>query len=227
MLCILERDSKAFVAVLTITPLPPALLPAALDLDRQCFGGLWTLDGYQRELDSPNSDLLILLPAPPPLSSPLPSSSLPPIIGLGCSWSIVDEAHITLVGIHPQYQRQGLGQAMLIALLQAAQIRGLKRSTLEVRASNQAAIALYSQFGFQAAGRRRRYYQDTGEDALVLWRSGLQSFDFPTTLMTWQQQANDRLSPHDWQIAFDQDYFRSLLTYRLEDALVTPCLPHV
>ncbi|MGI0485659.1 ribosomal protein S18-alanine N-acetyltransferase [Pantanalinema rosaneae CENA516] len=207
------------MAVLTITPLTSERLPAALDLDRQCFGGLWTLDGYHRELDSPNSDLLILLPSPssPPLH--------PPILGLGCSWAIVDEAHITLVGIHPQYQRQGLGQVMLIALLQAAQIRGLKRSTLEVRASNQSAIALYSKFGFQEAGRRRRYYEDTGEDALVLWRSGLQSPDFPTTLITWRQQVQERLTSHDWQIAFDQDYFRSLLAYRLEDALVAPLLP--
>jgi ribosomal-protein-alanine N-acetyltransferase len=114
---------------------------------------------------------------------------------------------------------------MLIALLQAAQIRGLKRSTLEVRASNQAAIALYGKFGFQEAGRRRRYYEDTGEDALVLWRSGLQSPEFPNTLTTWQQQTYDRLTTYDWQLNFDQDYFRSLLAYRLEDALVAPLLP--
>lgn len=213
------------MAVLTITPLTADLLPAALYLDRQCFGGLWTLDGYQRELDSPNSDLLIFLPSPSPSSSPPAPSAHPPIIGLGCSWAIVDEAHITLVGIHPQYQRQGLGQAMLIALLQAAQIRGLKRSTLEVRASNQSAIALYSKFGFQEAGRRRRYYQDTGEDALVLWRSGLQSPDFPSRLTTWQQETHDRLTAQDWQLTFDQEYFRSLLAYRLEDALVAPLLP--
>lgn len=213
------------MAVLTITPLIPDHLIAALDLDRQCFGGLWTLDGYQRELDSPNSDLLILLSSPPASPSISSPPSYPPLLGLGCSWSIVDEAHITLVGIHPQYQRQGLGQMMLIALLQAAQIRGLKRSTLEVRASNQSAVALYHKFGFQAAGRRRRYYEDTGEDALVLWRSGLQSPDFPTTLITWQQQAQERLTTHDWQLTFDQDYFRSLLAYRLEDALVAPLLP--
>ncbi|MBL1174492.1 ribosomal protein S18-alanine N-acetyltransferase [Pantanalinema sp. GBBB05] len=210
------------MAVLTITSLTADLLSAALDLDRQCFGGLWTLDGYQRELDSPNSDLLIFLASPSPSSSP---SAHPLIVGLGCSWSIVDEAHITLVGIYPQYQRQGLGQAMLIALLQAAQIRGLKRSTLEVRASNQSAIDLYNKFGFQEAGRRRRYYQDTGEDALVLWRSGLQSPSFPSTLTTWHQETSDRLTAHDWQLTFDQEYFRSLLAYRLEDALVAPLLP--
>lgn len=139
-------------------------LSAILELDQACFGGLWTMDGYQRELDSPNSELLGLF-------APLSSIQL---LGMGCFWSIVDEAHITILAIHPQYHRQGLGQALLYALLKTAGDRGLERATLEVRASNLAAISLYQKFGFKTAGLRRRYYKDNGEDALILWLSELQ-----------------------------------------------------
>jgi ribosomal-protein-alanine N-acetyltransferase len=57
-----------------------------------------------------------------------------------------------------------------------------------VRASNQIALSLYQKFGFQEAGRRRRYYQDNGEDALILWRGGLQSPEFEQELNQWKQQ---------------------------------------
>ncbi len=139
-------------------------LSAILELDQACFGGLWTLEGYQRELDSPNSELLGIF-------SPVAS---PKLLAMGCFWSILEEAHITILAVHPQYHRQGLGQALLHFLLKTASDRGLERATLEVRASNLAAISLYQKFGFKTAGRRRHYYQDNGEDALVLWLPDLQ-----------------------------------------------------
>lgn len=157
-------------------------LNAVVELDRLCFGGLWTLEGYQREVNSSHSDLLGLF---------LPFS--PVLVGFGCLWSIVDEAHITILAVHPRYQRQGIGQVILVALLLSAHYRGLERASLEVRASNQSAIALYQKFGFKTAGRRRRYYQDTGEDALILWRGDLQAPEFFDNLATWQQEASDRI----------------------------------
>lgn len=159
-------------------------LSAILELDQACFGGLWSLEGYQRELDSPNSDLLGLF-------SPFPGIRL---VGMGCFWSILEEAHITILAIHPQYQHQGLGQALLYSLIKAAGDRGLERATLEVRASNLAAISLYQKFGFQTAGRRRGYYQDNGEDALILWLSGLQDPKFTETLAQWHTIISDRLN---------------------------------
>ncbi|MCG6135891.1 MAG: ribosomal protein S18-alanine N-acetyltransferase [Nostoc sp. LLA-1] len=165
-------------------------LSAILELDQACFGGLWTLEGYQRELDSPNSELLGLF-------SPLSQSTL---LGMGCFWSILEEAHITILAIHPQYHRQGLGQALLYSLLKTASDHGLERATLEVRASNVEAISLYQKFGFKTAGRRRRYYQDNGEDALVLWLSDLQHPQFIATLDNWQTIVSDRLSKSSWQI---------------------------
>ena len=90
----------------------------------------------------------------------------------------------------PAYQKRGLGSALFLNLLQLARQRGLVRATLEVRASNQAALSLYQKFGFQEAGRRQRYYADTGEDALILWRGGLQHPEFEAALSTWEAQFN-------------------------------------
>ncbi|BAZ29453.1 ribosomal-protein-alanine acetyltransferase [Cylindrospermum sp. NIES-4074] len=165
-------------------------LSALLELDQACFGGLWSGDAYQRELDSPNSHLLGLF-------SPVENTTL---LGMGCFWSILEEAHITILAVHPQYHRQGLGQALLYSLLKAAGDRGLERATLEVRASNQAAIALYEKFGFKTAGRRRRYYQDNGEDALILWLSDLQHPHFLATLDNWRTLVSDRLSQSSWKL---------------------------
>ena len=172
--------------------LTPEHLGAILELDQACFGGLWTLEGYQRELDSPNSDLLGLF-------SPVSSLRL---LGMGCFWSILDEAHITILAVHPQYHHQGLGQALLYSLIKTACDRGLERATLEVRASNSAAISLYQKFGFKTAGRRRRYYKDNDEDALILWISELQEPQFQDNLDRWHTQVSDRLRKSSWHIAF-------------------------
>lgn len=168
-------------------------LSAVLELDQLCFGGLWTLEGYQRELDSPNSDLLgLFVPVEPHF-----------LVGIGCFWAILDEAHITILAVHPQYQRQGFGQALLYSLLTLATDCGLERATLEVGASNSAALSLYQKYGFKTAGRRRGYYKDTGEDALILWRGGLQHPEFAQTLANWERLLRCRLDVTGWDLQIE------------------------
>ena len=210
---------------LEIKHLVPEHLPSAVELDRLCFGGLWAIEGYRRELDSPNSDLLGLWTwetedcesrqhgagthHPPPLQiragthHPPPLQVPPMLIGVGCLWAILEEAHIIMLAIHPSFQRQGLGQALLLALLKSAHDRQLERSTLEVRDSNLAAVSLYKKFGFKEAGRRKRYYEDTGEDALVMWRSGLEKPEFQRYLAALKVQMCDRLYQKKWDLAID------------------------
>lgn len=166
-------------------------MPEILALDQTCFGGLWSREGYERELDSSNSDFLALEAKSPDGPSLL--------IGISCLWAILDEAHIVLLGIAPKYQRQGLGQWLLLHLLLSARDRKLTHATLEVRKSNYRARALYEKFDFQIAGERRRYYADD-EDALILWKSGLQSEAFRIRLKTWDQHFFDKLSTLGWQI---------------------------
>jgi [ribosomal protein S18]-alanine N-acetyltransferase len=161
---------------LQVAPAAIADLGAIADLDQRCFGGLWSPDAYQREIESPNSDLLLLNGG----------DAQAPLLGLGCLWAILEEAHITILAVHPQYRRLGYGRRLLTALLTAAHQRGLEWATLEVRPSNQAAVRLYEQFGFATVGRRRRYYQDNGEDALILWHKGLQTPEFKVVLEQWR-----------------------------------------
>lgn len=184
---------------LTLTTPTPEQLPELVALDRQCLGGIWSLDGYQRELDSPNSELIIITVPLSPEDNPddhdnndhdhNSEARSEKIIGCGCFWEILEEAHITLLMIAPDYQGQGLGQLLLYQLLKAATLRDLERATLEVRASNQVALSLYQKFGFQALGRRKGYYQQTGEDAIILWRGDLHKPEFQSALQDWQQNC--------------------------------------
>lgn len=153
---------------ITINSISVAEITAILEIDRLCFGGLWSIDSYQRELTNENSHFIGISIA----KSLAPATS--GLIGFGCFWAILDEAHITLLGIHPDYQRQGLGKLLLVALLDKARSIEMARSTLEVRASNQGAIDLYERYGFQTVGRRKKYYQDNDEDGVIMWRGGLQ-----------------------------------------------------
>lgn len=173
--------------ILVIKPITKADLSLTIALDQLCFDGLWTKAAYLREIDSPNSSLLGLW---------LQDSDRPKLIGIGCLWSIVEEAHITLLGIHPHYQKQGLGQLLLLTLLQDGVARQLEWATLEVNANNLPAISLYQKFGFAIAGKRSKYYQKTGEDALILWCKGLDKLQFQQQLNLWQKEVRDRLYPN-------------------------------
>ncbi|GAB4370444.1 MAG: ribosomal protein S18-alanine N-acetyltransferase [Elainellaceae cyanobacterium] len=184
---------------LELKPLVADLLPAMVEFDQLCLGGLWTLEGYRRELESPNSDLIILQAVDDRQNNWQPDRQ-DKILAMGCLWAIADEAHITLLAVHPQYRQQGLGQLVLHKLLTLARQRELRWATLEVRVSNQAAILLYQKFGFETVGQRRRYYQDTGEDALILWAKNLQHSSYGQTLREWQKQIDDRLQQFNWKL---------------------------
>ncbi len=149
------------IGLIEIQPLTEKELSQALELDDICFGGLWSLEGYKREIESPNSCLLTVS---------LNLGETKKVIGLGCFWAVLEEAHITILAIHPDYQGRGLGSLLLKNLLEEAYNRGLERATLEVAESNKKAINLYKKFGFKEAGRRKKYYQKTGEDAIILWK---------------------------------------------------------
>jgi [ribosomal protein S18]-alanine N-acetyltransferase len=105
-----------------------------------------------------------------------------------------------MLAIDPQFQRQGLGLALLHSLLGSARQRGLEWATLEVRVSNAGAIALYERFGFEAVGERKRYYQDPEENALILWRKGLQRDEFGQQWIELKKEVGDRLRKSGWEV---------------------------
>ena len=95
------------------------------------------------------------------------------IIGYAGTWIILDEAQITNVAIVPEYRGQGIGSQLMKELICQVKARGATAMTLEVRPSNAPAIALYTSFGFRDTGRRPGYYQDNGEDAIIMWNTKL------------------------------------------------------
>jgi ribosomal-protein-alanine N-acetyltransferase len=101
------------------------------------------------------------------------------LIGYICLWEVADEVHITNVAVHPELRRRGVGRSLLSAVLDDARQRKLRLVVLEVRPSNAEALGLYESFGFRVVGRRRGYYYDTGEDALVM-EASLVAGDGPT-----------------------------------------------
>ncbi len=87
-------------------------------------------------------------------------------------WEIEEEGHINNVAVMPRYRRKGVASILLAMMLFITEKSGVHSHTLEVRASNAAAINLYEKFGFRPAGVRPGYYEDDGEDALIMWRIG-------------------------------------------------------
>jgi len=111
---------------------------------------------FERELGNPVADYVVAAAADGA------------ILGFAGAWQQVDEAHVMTIAVEARRQGGGIGGRLLAALIEAAAARGLRGVTLEVRTGNAPAIALYHRFGFAAAGRRPRYYSDTGEDALIM-----------------------------------------------------------
>ena len=84
------------------------------------------------------------------------------------AWVVADEYHIVNIAVNPAVRRAGYGSRLLEAGLAEARSAGCVLATLEVRPSNRAAIAFYTDWGLREVGRRPRYYADNGEDALIL-----------------------------------------------------------
>ena len=90
------------------------------------------------------------------------------LVGYLCLWEIGHEIHITNVAVHPSFRRRGVARALLGQTLDQARWSGVELLFLEVRPTNVEALPLYESLGFRVIGRRKGYYFDTGEDALVM-----------------------------------------------------------
>ncbi len=100
------------------------------------------------------------------------------VIGYGGMWLILDQAHITNVAVRPDFRGRNIGKALMLEIIQQAILKGAKSMTLEVRPSNIIARGLYQGLGFIDRGRRKGYYEDNNEDAIIMWKDNLQKGDF-------------------------------------------------
>lgn len=121
---------------------------------------------------------------------------LPPpkeyIVGVAGFWVMVDEAHITTIAIRNAYRRQGIGERLLITIIETAVDLNANVVTLEVRASNKQAQALYDKYGFQRVGMRRAYYTDNGEDAVLMTTDSFTSTAFQSHFQQLKQAHQHR-----------------------------------
>ncbi len=136
-------------------------LAAVVALDQAALGGWWSAQQYAEEL-AKASTLFVGF------------SQASHLLSMAAAWLICDEAHIVVLAVHPQHRRQGLGRRTLHYLLHQLP-PSIRHATLEVRAQNTIALHLYQSLGFQILGRRRHYYQQPDDDALILWLRDVQA----------------------------------------------------
>jgi ribosomal-protein-alanine N-acetyltransferase len=140
----------------SIRPLAYSDLPQVIAIERRSFPTPWSLAMFVLELSKPSGVCLAAVESQQ-------------VVGYLICSRYTEAWHLMNIAIDPAARRRGLGTGLIEAMLERA---GREAPyTLEVRESNIPAIALYEQFGFRSAGTRRRYYRDTGEDAMIMWRT--------------------------------------------------------
>lgn len=180
----------------SVRPLSADDLPQVQEIERESFPGLWPPTPFRRELTNQAVAYLVAwLPKPPQPGAPdasasngkvkpiiwrlvssvkglLPSGTRPEsqdlIVGFVGVVFTVDEAHITSLAVRELWRGLGIGELLLISTIELALARGCRALSLEVRASNQVAQALYAKYGFRSVGVRKAYYNDNGEDAVIM-----------------------------------------------------------
>ncbi|MBE6964269.1 MAG: ribosomal-protein-alanine N-acetyltransferase [Ruminococcaceae bacterium] len=147
-----------------IVPMTAEHLDEVAELERVCFSVPWSRNMLAEELDNLLSAFLVAL------------DNSGAVVGYAGLQVVLDEGYITNVAVRPDCRRQGIAGKLLQVFLDFAQGNKLAFLTLEVRASNYDAIALYGSRGFRSVGRRKNYYEHPKEDAIIMTRN----FDYET-----------------------------------------------
>lgn len=137
-------------------------LDAVVALEAASFTNPWTREMLRRELERSDVTRVYVLR--------LPGRR---VAAFCACWIVYDELHINTIAVEGALRRHGLAVRLMEHVLREAARQGARRATLEVRRSNEAALALYQRLGFTVTAVRPRYYSHPEEDALILWREGL------------------------------------------------------
>lgn len=183
-------------------------------IDAQSFPHPWSLGTYQNELrDSRQSRYIVARMSPQlpgttahpswwqRLQSSLAGASVvasgderrATVVGYAGIWLNLEEGHITTIAVHPTHRSRGVGELLLLGLIDQAYELGATQLTLEVRVSNSVAQKLYAKYGFRILGERKRYYTDNGEDAAIMWTDSINSAEFRERVRELRQQLYTRL----------------------------------
>ncbi len=132
-----------------------------LQIEEKCYGAHhWSKDSFTTEINNPISSYFCIFEDDKCLG----------YMGL---WKIGDEAHVTNLSVHPDFQNRKLAHRLLLNSIDECYKEKIKYITLEVRVSNKKAIGLYEKFGFKSLGLRKKYYQDNNEDAYIMWSENI------------------------------------------------------
>ena len=136
-------------------PMDESHVSQVAELEKLCFNDPWSVNGIAYELTNPLSLWLV-------------AAEADTVVGYVGSQSVMDEADMMNIAVHPDYRRRGIAEKLIHALVSALGEKGSHGLSLEVRASNAPAIALYEKLGFTQVGLRKNYYRNPREDALIL-----------------------------------------------------------
>lgn len=182
-------------------------IPQVMAIERASFASAWPQTAYEKELENRLARYLVAVrlgeaePGPRGVRRRLGRllARRPPqpgdIVGFVGVWLMVDEAHIVTLAVRPDARRQGVGQLLVLGALELAYAHDMSRVTLEVRASNDAARALYERCGFRRVGVRPRYYTDNQEDAVVMSTPPLGDPDFRALIDRLRDEHARRFGP--------------------------------
>lgn len=173
-------------ARLHLRPMRPDDLPAVMRIEEAVFiGDAWPESIYRRDLTNPDARYVVL--------EALPAAR--EVLGYAGFWLFEEEAHLMTLAVAPAWQGKGLGTWLVLAVLDLMESQGVQVCTLEVRASNLRAQSLYASVGFHIAGRRRHYYADNGEDALIMTTPSLSSPEMRALHDERRSSTANRLQP--------------------------------
>ena len=140
-----------------LRPMREADIDRVYEIECLCFHRPWTRESFHSELANLCARYVVL-------------EEDGVVVAYGGMWIIIDEAHVNNVAVHPDCRGRGYGRRIMKELMRGAyRAAEIVQMTLEVRVSNDVAIALYASMGFTVKGRRKGYYDDTGEDAYIMW----------------------------------------------------------
>jgi ribosomal-protein-alanine N-acetyltransferase len=183
-----------------VEPMTLADINRVLEIEHLSFSAPWSARAYRHEItQNEHSTMLVVRPAPQHRLAPLRwlgflSPAAPgPVLGYAGCWLLVDDAHIATIAVHPDWRGHGLGELLLLSLLEEAAKRGAARATLEVRVSNTVAQGLYHKYGFRRTSRSKRYYADNSEDAYIMATPPFETPGFWTDLRKHRAALRARL----------------------------------